>query len=175
MVRSRLDIWIPPGGAEVLLRIRYEVQEGTDVCISVSHVLGPCNLCFCQAYAVLSHTRLKLHPPTHFIPKELAHGLRQHQDEHEVFITWFVGFAFGNKGGENAMCENERERALVFVRSTTPDMWFVLLFVVHLEIGGCRDHRWRLHRECRKFVSDAFVRLERIFGMLTFVICSRAG
>ena len=70
MVRSRLDIWIPSGGAEVLLRLRNEVREGTDACVSVSREAGPRNLCFRQAYAVLSHTRLKRRPQILFIIKE---------------------------------------------------------------------------------------------------------
>ena len=139
MVRSRLDIWIPSGGAEVLLRVRNEVREGTDACVSVSCEAGPKNLCFRQAYAVLSHTRLKHRPPILFIIKELAHALRQLQDELHVFITRFVGFAFGYKSGENVMCENEWERALVFARPTTADMWVQPLSIVSLENGGRRD------------------------------------
>ena len=85
MVSSSQDIWILLGGAAVLLRLRNEVREGTDACVSVSRVFGPFNFCFRHAYAVLSHTRPKLCSPIFFIPKELGHALRQLEDELELY------------------------------------------------------------------------------------------
>ena len=73
------------------------------------------------------------------------------------------------------MCENEWERALVFARPTTADMWVQPLSIVSLENGGRRDQRWSLQMEFREFASDAFVCFERIFGMFTFAPCSGAG
>lgn len=175
MVRSRLDIWVPMRSAKVLLRLRNEVYMDTDARVPVGHVFSTFNFRFRQGYTVLSHARPELRPSILFIPEELAHAVRKFQNEAEVLVIWFVRFTVGNKGGENGMCENEWECALVLARPTTADMGITILFVVLPVIGGHGDQRWSLNRARRKRVSDAFVCFDRIFRMLAFVTCSGAG